>query len=91
MQQGRLARAARAHDGHDLAAGNGQVGAPQGRRLAEGPHDVAGFDQVGRGSTAEGLWRSVRRLIGVTTSASETSRASVTSIQRRSASRWNMA
>ena len=35
VQQRRLARAGRAHDGQDLALGDGEIDAPQGRRGAE--------------------------------------------------------
>jgi hypothetical protein len=44
VEQGRLARAARAHHGEDLAALHGQTGAAKRRRLSEGEHEVACLD-----------------------------------------------
>src|ERR1022692_4382092 len=85
VEQGRLARATRAHHGEDLAALHGQVGTAKRRRLAEGEHEVARLDDhtadLDRGGT-------VRAAHDATSSASAASRAAVRSIQRRSASKW---
>ena len=88
VEQGRLAGPAGAHDCHDLAAGNGKAGAPEGRCLAEGPNDVARFDHIG-GQRHGGA--QVGGSHWFTTSARELRRASVRSIHRMSASKWNMA
>ena len=83
MEQGRLARAARAHDSENFASGDREVGSAQRRRLAEGQHGPFRLDD---GAV---VCRS-REPIGAhdrTSSANTLSRAAVRSIQRRSASR----
>ena len=87
VQERRLARPTRAHDGEDLAGSHRQAGTPQRRRRAEREMDVAGLDDASL-ATLHG-----RKARGIhddrTTSARAESRAVVMSIHRRSASRWN--
>ena len=76
VQQGRLARPARAHDGEDLAPLRVDAGAAQRRGLAER------FDSTSLASII------MAPLTGAPPRASASSRAAVWSIQRKSASRW---
>ena len=86
MEQRRLARSARAHDGHDLAPLHGQAGVAERRGLAEGEHEVLRLDD---GAPGRDEGRTVGRVHETTSVASAVRRAVVRSIQRRSASRWN--
>jgi hypothetical protein len=83
VQQGRLPRAARAHEGDDLAGGDLDVGAPQGLGGPERAGHPAGGEE---GAAAGG-----RLAHAVTSALSWSSRDSVRSIHRRSASRWKSA
>ena len=80
VQQRRLAGAGGAHDGDDLAGVDGELRAVQRGGRAVGLVQVVGGEQGSRGASCAAPPR-----------ASLSSRAAVSSSQRRSASRWNRA
>src|SRR6202020_1103130 len=86
VEQRGLARATRAHHREDLASCHRHARSAKRRSLAERDHEVAGPDDH---ATAPGRSGAVRTVHDATSSASAESRASVRSIQRKSASRWN--
>ena len=86
MEQGRLARAARAHDSENFPSGDSEIGPAQRRRLPEGQHSI--FRLEDGGAPCDRLGEPIRAH-DRTSSANTPSRAAVRSIQRRSASRWN--
>ena len=100
VQERRLARAARAHDGDDLAGGQPEVDPPQGGRLSEFLVDGARFEQGRSGGghrSRDAAWsgraRHEAHAGGTSGRArrlrrSSSTRAAVRSSQRRSASRW---
>ena len=79
VQQRRLAGPARPHDGEDLA-GRRPPGRAAQRRASRRTTETC---------TSAGLDGHASAVIARTSSASASSRAAVSSIQRRSASRWN--
>ena len=85
VEQGRLARAARAHHRQDLTLFHDKIRPTKGWRLPEREDEVPGLEDR---AAHERHFRAGRCPHDTTTSANAGRRAAVTSIQRRSASRW---